>query len=131
VLIVDDNAVNRSILMEQMASWTFDACAAQSGPEGLKVLEAAAAYNIPVDCIVLDYQMPGMTGAEMARIVRTTPALAATPIVMLTSVDQSLANASFRDLAIDAQLIKPARSSTLLEALVAAIQRRRSRAVPL
>ncbi|RUM97794.1 response regulator [Pseudaminobacter arsenicus] len=130
VLVVDDNAVNRSILMEQMASWTFDACAAQSGPEGIKVLEAAAAYGIPVDCIVLDYQMPGMTGAEMARIVRTTPALAATPIVMLTSVDQSLANASFRDLAIDAQLIKPARSSTLLEALVAAIQRRRSRIIP-
>jgi PAS domain S-box-containing protein len=125
VLIVDDNAVNRSILMEQMASWTFDACAAQSGAEGLRVLEAAAAYGIPVDCIVLDYQMPGMSGAEMARIVRTTPALASTPIVMLTSVDQSLATVSSRDLAIDAQLIKPARSSALLEALVATIQRRR------
>jgi PAS domain S-box-containing protein len=130
VLIVDDNAVNRSILMEQMASWTFDACAAHSGPEGLRVLEAATAYGIPVDCILLDYQMPGMTGAEMARIMRSMPALAATPIVMLTSVDQSLANASYRDLAIDAQLIKPARSSTLLEALVSAIQRRRSHSIP-
>ena len=130
VLIVDDNAVNRSILMEQMASWTFDACAAESGPEGLRVLEAAAAYGIPVDCILLDYQMPGMTGAEMARIVRSMPTLAATPIVMLTSVDQSLANASYRDLSIDAQLIKPARSSTLLEALVSAIQRRRSHSLP-
>jgi CheY-like chemotaxis protein len=66
----------------------------------------------------------------MARIMRSMPALAATPIVMLTSVDQSLANASYRDLAIDAQLIKPARSSTLLEALVSAIQRRRSHSIP-
>jgi PAS domain S-box-containing protein len=126
ILIVDDNAVNRSILMEQMASWTFDACAAHSGAEGLKVLQAAATLGVPVDCVVLDYQMPGMSGAEMARIVRNTPGLAATPIVMLTSVDQSLVNASYRDLAIDAQLIKPARSSTLLEALVSTIQRRRS-----
>jgi signal transduction histidine kinase len=43
VLIVDDNAVNRSILTEQMASWRFDSCAASSGAEGLKVLVAAAA----------------------------------------------------------------------------------------
>jgi CheY-like chemotaxis protein len=69
--------------------------------------------------------MPGMTGAEMARTVRATPNLADTPIVMLTSVDQSLATASYRDLSIDAQLIKPARSSTLLEALVSTIQKRR------
>ena len=132
VLIVDDNAVNRAILMEQMASWSFDACAAESGAEGLKVLQAAAALGVPVDCIVLDYQMPGMTGADMARIVRADAGrLPDTPIVMLTSVDQSLANASYRDLAIDAQLIKPARSSTLLEALVdhhpAPARRRRAR----
>jgi len=130
ILIVDDNAVNRAILLEQMASWNFDACAAQSGPEGLKVLQAAASLGVGVDCIVLDYQMPGMTGAEMARVVRNTPQLAATPIVMLTSVDQSLAQASYRDLVIDAQLIKPARSSTLLEALVTTIQRRRMEGVP-
>ena len=43
ILIVDDNQVNRSILSEQMASWTFDACAAESGEQGLKVLMAAAA----------------------------------------------------------------------------------------
>jgi PAS domain S-box-containing protein len=125
VLIVDDNAVNRSILSEQMASWMFDSCAAESGAEGLKVLIAAAAYGVPVDCVVLDYQMPGMTGAEMARIVRGTTGLAHTPIIMLTSVDQSLSNTTYRDLGIDAQLIKPARSSILLETLVATIQRHR------
>ncbi|TPK85303.1 PAS domain-containing protein [Mesorhizobium sp. B2-4-17] len=125
VLIVDDNAVNRAILTEQMTSWTFDSCAAESGAKGLKVLIAAAAYGVPVDCVVLDYQMPGMSGAEMARIVRNTEGLADTPIIMLTSVDQSLANTSYRDLGIDAQLIKPARSSALLETLVGTIQRHR------
>ncbi len=125
VLIVDDNAVNRAILSEQMASWSFDSCAAESGAEGLQVLIAAAAYGLPVDCIVLDYQMPGMSGAEMARIVRGTAGLSETPIIMLTSVDQSLASTA--DLGIDAQLIKPARSSALLEALVATVQRHRQR----
>ena len=126
VLVVDDNQVNRAILTEQMASWTFDACAAENGVEGLKVLMAAAAHGIAVDCIVLDYQMPGMTGAEMARILRATEPIAKTPIVMLTSVDQSLSNSSYRDLSIDAQLTKPARSSALLETLVSTIQKHRS-----
>ena len=126
ILIVDDNQVNRSILSEQMASWTFDACAAESGEEGLKVLMSAAAHGISVDCVVLDYQMPGMTGGEMARIIRATPEIVDTPIVMLTSVDQSLSGSGYRDLSIEAQLTKPARSSLLLETVVTAIQKQRS-----
>ena len=125
VLIVDDNAVNRAILSEQMDSWTFDSCAAESGPEGIDVLQAAADFGVAVDCVILDYQMPGMTGADVARVIRSTPAIAATPIVMLTSVDQSLSNSAYRDLGIEAQLIKPARSSALLETLVTTIQKHR------
>ena len=89
------------------------------------MLQAAAAFGVPVDCVVLDYQMPGMTGADVARIVRSTPAIENTPIVMLTSVDQSLSNSAYRDLGIEAQLIKPARSSALLETLVSTIQKHR------
>ena len=123
VLVVDDNAVNRAILTEQMAGWGFDACAADSGGEGLAVLEAAAALGIEVDCLVLDHQMPEMTGTDMARILRARPGIAATPIVMLASVDQQPGQ---RDLDIDQHLIKPARSSALLEAVVSAIQKRRA-----
>jgi CheY-like chemotaxis protein len=126
ILIVDDNAVNRAILSEQMASWSFDACAAESGEEGLKVLHAAAQHGISVDCIVLDYQMPGMTGAEVSRIIRSSKGIANTPIILLTSVDQSLSSAQHRDLGIDAQLIKPARSSHLLETIVSAVQKHRT-----
>ncbi|HWK63991.1 MAG TPA: response regulator [Rhizobiaceae bacterium] len=128
VLVVDDNQVNRAILSEQMASWGFDACAAESGPEGLKVLEAAARFGLAVDCVILDYQMPDMTGGEVARLIRQTQSISATPIIMLTSVDQSLA--AYRGLGIDAHLIKPARASILLETLVSVIQKRRSGGAP-
>ena len=94
------------------------------------MLAAAAAYGVPVDCVVLDDQMPEMTGAEVARVIRDTEGLAHTPIIMLTSVDQTLSNASYRDLGIAAHLIKPARSSVLLEALVSTIQRYRGALAP-
>lgn len=125
VLIIDDNLINRSILLEQTSMWGFDSCAAESGQEGLAVLEAVRKRGLAVDCIILDYQMPGMSGAEVAQIVRGTPQIATTPIVMLTSVDQSLGQPGYKSLAIDGHLIKPARSSVLLETIVAAIQKHR------
>ncbi|MDN2565367.1 PAS-domain containing protein [Aquibium sp. A9E412] len=129
VLVVDDNAVNRAILMEQMTAWGFDACAAESGAEGLLVLKAAAGLGMPVDCVVLDYQMPGMSGGEAARAIRATPEIAETPIVMLTSVDQSLESGG-RETCADARLVKPARSAALLETLVETIQRCRGSLAP-
>ena len=126
VLVIDDNAVNRAILLEQMSNWGFDACAAEGGREGIAVLKAAAGLGLEVDCVILDYQMPEMTGAEVARVIRATPGISSVPIVMLTSVDQALGQAGYRSLDINAQLIKPARSSALLEALVGSIQNKRS-----
>ena len=130
VLIVDDNVVNRSIYSEQMEAWNFDACAADSAAEGLKVLKAAADFNVGVDCVILDYQMPGMNGAGMARVMSKTPGLAGVPIIMLTSVDQSLTGVAGRDANIVTQLVKPVRSSQLLETVVSAIQKRRESSAP-
>ena len=127
VVVVDDNAINRAILLEQMASWGFDACAATSGAEGLLVLEAATRQGIKVDCLLLDYQMPEMSGLDMAALVRKSALFGNIPIVMLTSVDQTLGSARYRELLIDAQLIKPSRSAVLRETLVSTIQRHRAR----
>ena len=51
-----------------------------------------------IGIIVDACRMPGMTGADVARVIRSTPGIADTPIVMLTSVDQSLSNSTYRDL---------------------------------
>ncbi len=129
VLIIDDNPINRSILLEQMQGWEFDACAATSAAEGIAVLTEAARRGFDVDCVILDYQMPEMTGVDAARIIRQTDEIARTPILLLSSVDQAVTGAPGRELGIEAQLIKPARSAVLLKTLVDTIQRRRS-AVP-
>lgn len=126
VLIIDDNPINRSILLEQMQGWEFDACAATSAAEGIAVLTEAARCGLDVDCVILDYQMPEMTGVDAARIIRQTEAIARTPILLLSSVDQAVTGAPGRELGIEAQLIKPARSAVLLKTLVDTIQRRRT-----
>lgn len=126
VLVVDDNAVNRSILTEQMGAWRFDSAAAVSGSEALAVLRAAAARNIVIDCVVLDYHMPDMDGAEMVKTMRQDPRFRDIPVVMLTSVDQMEGGRTFSSLGVEAHLTKPARSSMLLETIISVLHQQRS-----
>jgi len=89
VLVIDDNAVNRQILTEQLTQWGFDGAAAEDGVEGLAILEEASALGVSIDALVLDYQIPGMNGADIARLLRADERFADLPIVFLTSMDIS------------------------------------------
>ena len=118
ILIIDDNSVNRSILTEQMNSWHFDSAAASNGPEGLEIMRTAIKSGINIDLVVLDYQMPGMSGADVLSEIRNDPVLKDTAVIMLTSVDSTQANQELAKLGIQANLTKPARSSMLLNTIL-------------
>ena len=130
VLVIDDNKVNRDILMEQLRAWQFDGCAVGSGAEGLQVLEAAHAVGVAVDLVILDYHMPVMNGAEAALRIRSHADFPGVPIVMLTSDDVRSEEQRLAGVGIDAHLMKPARSSLLLETIVETLQKRNSPATP-
>ena len=127
ILVVDDNPVNRDILMEQMRAWNLDGCAVAGGAEGIEVLRAARELGVAVDAVILDYHMPGMNGAETARRIRSDAAIGATPIIMLTSADIRSEEQGLAAVRIDAQLMKPARSSLLLETIVETLQKAHGR----
>ncbi|MGI9350861.1 MAG: response regulator [Rhizobiaceae bacterium] len=126
ILIVDDNSVNRSILLENMVKWKFDCAAVESGSQALDFLKVATAQEIDIDCLVLDYHMPEMNGGELALAIRNIQEFAHIPIVMLTSVDQQEDGRTFMSLGVEAHLVKPARSSLLLEAIITVVQESRA-----
>ncbi|MFI0842618.1 response regulator [Mesorhizobium sp. IMUNJ 23232] len=128
VLVIDDNPVNREILLEQLRSWGFDCAAAESGAIGLAFLDRAQKLGASVDSIILDYQMPGMSGSDVARALAADSRLSAIPVVLLTSVDQIDYARMIVDYGIAAHLTKPARSAQLLGTLVAVIQKARTQA---
>ncbi len=128
VLIVDDNEVNRSILLEQAGSWGFDAAAAASGPEGLAVLRAAAEMGRNVELLILDYHMPRMDGIDVVNAIRDDAGIRNTPIIMLTSVENAADGQTFNKLDIQGHLVKPARGSKLLDLVVSVMQGARSEA---
>ena len=122
LLIVDDNEVNRAIYSELMQAWRFDSAAASSGSEALAVMRGMVQRGLQLDCVILDYQMPDMNGGEVAQAIRDDSDLCETPIIMLTSVEQTEEGASFSTLGIQGHLVKPARSSLLLETIVDVLQ---------
>jgi two-component system sensor histidine kinase/response regulator len=75
VLIVDDNATNRTILIHQTASWKMIPSEAEDGNRALELLRAAAQHE-PYDIVLMDTHMPGITGFELARTMNGDPSIA-------------------------------------------------------
>jgi len=117
-LIVDDNAVNRSVLEEQLTAWGLKHASASSATSALNELRRAAPTPERYDVVVTDFQMPDMDGGELARAVHSEVALQNTVIVMLSSVGQSFDRVTLREWGVAAMLHKPVRQSMLLETLL-------------
>jgi signal transduction histidine kinase/DNA-binding response OmpR family regulator/HPt (histidine-containing phosphotransfer) domain-containing protein len=119
LLIVDDNAVNRRVLQEQLGHWNVRCGLAESGTEALASLRAAHERGEPFDVAILDQQMPGMDGATLAHHIKTDPLLRPTRLVMLTSVGQRGDAAKAEAAGFAGFLVKPAKESQLLDVLSA------------
>ena len=77
-LIVDDNATNRRILRQQLRSWGVEAVEAADGFEALEIAGTAAQEGRAFDLGVIDLNMPGMDGMELARELKANAATAST-----------------------------------------------------
>ncbi|WDI30618.1 response regulator [Hyphococcus flavus] len=120
-IVVDDNAVNRTILKEQLASWGLAADVAESAEDAIKAVKSAAASNTPYSIGILDYQMPGADGVELARMIKNDADLASTPLILLTSAGRKGDPAGLSGDLFSAYLVKPARSSLLLDSILTAL----------
>ena len=120
ILITDDNATNRRILHKQLASWGIRAAMAEDGPGALEALRAAARGGEPYDLALLDVQMPGMDGLELARAIKADASVAPTRLMMLSSVGVEF-RADAHLAGVDVVLSKPVRQSRLFDALAAVV----------
>jgi signal transduction histidine kinase/DNA-binding response OmpR family regulator len=116
VLIVDDNATNRHLLVEVLNRWGMRPFAVTSGLEALDLLQRNATFGTPFRIVLLDSEMPGMSGFETAAAIQSKPKLA-TPIIMLTSVGVPGDSARCHETGIEGYLHKPVRQSELLDAI--------------
>jgi PAS domain S-box-containing protein len=122
VLIVDDNATNREVVMTQLRAWGVRAEAAPDGPTALRTLHRARDAGDPFLAAILDMQMPGMDGAVLARIIRDDETLRDTRLVLLSSLGQRGDARKMEESGFSAYLTKPVRHADLLGCLSAALK---------
>ena len=120
ILIVDDNATNRKVLMEQMARCGVAAHSACSAEEALALLRVAAGTGRGYELALLDYQMPDCDGEELGQIICNDATLQSTRLVLLTSSGQRNDVHRFANMGFAGYLLKPVTQSDLVQCLTLA-----------
>jgi two-component system, sensor histidine kinase and response regulator len=120
-LVVDDNATNRRILRQQLLSWGVEAVEAADAYEALDVAAAAAAEGRLFDLGIIDLNMPGMDGTELARALKDDPSTEGTMLFLLSSSGHHLESAASHLDGFAASLTKPVRSSELFDCLITSL----------
>ena len=122
ILVVDDNARAREIMMAILTSQKFDAVAVNSGEDAIAALEEAQNTGQPFGLVLMDWMMPGLDGLATIQRIRTDPQLSGIPaFVMVTahSRDELMEQASGTK--IDGLLLKPVGPSALLDSILCAL----------
>ena len=108
ILVVDDDQPIVTLMRKLLAEFGFNAVTAMSGAEAL-----AAARAHPPALVLLDKNMPGMSGAEVAHALRADPALERVPILILSG--ESMSKKELEAMKADAAVLKPFDVMALVE----------------
>ncbi len=84
ILVIDDDPAALAMLSDYLSSNGYNIVSAGSGPEGL-----ARARDLHPDLIMLDAMMPGMTGWQALKTLKSDPITARIPVIMIGMADKS------------------------------------------
>jgi len=119
LLAVDDNATNRSLIVQLGRRWKMDVTAVSGAREALERLREAAASQHPFQCAALDLHMPDTNGIQLAQAIFRDATFPTPALVMLTSTADDRREA--HEAGVDVYMTKPVRRTRLFNALAEAI----------
>jgi two-component system sensor histidine kinase/response regulator len=117
VLVVDDNATNRTILEKMLLAWGMKPVLANGASEAMSALERAQTEQEPFKLILLDVCMPGVDGFELLEKIRHSAEAASYTIMMLSSAGRRQDAIRCREMGVACYLTKPIDSQELRVAI--------------
>jgi PAS domain S-box-containing protein len=122
ILIVDDESLNREVLIRRLQREGCHTAGARSGQEALDLL-----HTQPFDVVLLDIQMPGMSGIEVLQELKQEPQLRHLPVVMLSALTDVDRVARCIELGAEDYLPKPINAVLLRARLGACLEKKQFR----
>ncbi|HLZ66174.1 MAG TPA: response regulator [Aliidongia sp.] len=116
VLVVDDTEMNRIVFHRQLTDEGIEVDEAADAAGALAALRAAEEEGRPYDVVLLDHDMPGMTGDHLGETIRLHVEWRQPKQILISSVDHPLRSERARS-PFDAALIKPVRHQALVDCL--------------
>jgi len=119
VLVVDDNATNRQILLKMLANWHTNTTAVESGARAITALRQAQGLGRIYPLILLDAQMPEMDGLEATAAIRAKEKISGNHLAVVAMTAHAMVGDRERCLAagMDDYLTKPIRPNQLTSLL--------------
>ncbi|PHX38705.1 histidine kinase, partial [Pseudomonas sp. NZIPFR-PS5] len=125
VLVVDDNDTCRKVLVQQCSAWGLNVSAVPSGKEALALLRTKAHLRDYFDIVLLDQNMPGMTGMQLAAKIKEDPSLNHDILlIMLTGISNAPSKIIARNAGVKRILAKPVAGYTLKTTLADELNQR-------
>ncbi len=118
VLVVDDNENARTVLAEMLAGMGFQVGAVASGADAIAAVGSADAAGTPLEVLLLDWQMPGMTGIEAARQIQALTIGAMPRMALVTAAMREEVLEDARAAGLVEVLSKPVSPSTLFDTMI-------------
>ena len=128
VLVVDDNSSARKVLADLLRNFDLKVSTAESGAAALEAIQAAAATQA-FDVVLLDWQMPGMTGIETALAIKQLQLPAEPKIAIVTAYDREDVRQQSKEIGIEHIMIKPINSSVIFDTLIQLLDDKREQPV--
>jgi two-component system, sensor histidine kinase and response regulator len=118
VLLVDDNATHRAIVEFQLRRWGMRGRTAANAGDALGMLRRQNDRGTPFELAIVDLDMPGTNGLQLAKAIKADPTLAATRIIMLMPSGVRGEPVDLEQAGIERQVAKPVRQAQLYDCLI-------------
>ena len=108
ILLADDSLVIQKLVGLSFANEDVEIVSTDNGTEAIQM-----AGILHPDLVLADVVMPGLSGYEVCRAIKSQPELAAIPVILLTRTSESFNEDLARQIGADGHITKPFESQTL------------------